>query len=54
MAQERYQLGTIDFTQFQQVVTQVSQDERSDRSAELAFASAVVTLEELVGAPVGR
>jgi outer membrane protein len=52
MAQERYQLGTIDFTQFQQVVTQVSQDERSYLSAELAFATAAVTLEELVGAQV--
>ena len=49
MAQEQYQLGTIDFTAFQQIVTQTSSDARSLISAELTFASAVVSLEELVG-----
>jgi outer membrane protein len=49
MAQEQYQLGTIDFTAFQQIVTQTSSDARSLISAELTFAGAVVTLEELAG-----
>ncbi len=49
MAQEQYQLGTIDFTNFQQVVTQSSNDARSLISAELEFARATVTLEENVG-----
>ena len=49
MAQEQYQLGTIDFTNFQQVVTQASNDARSLISAELEFARATVTLEEKVG-----
>jgi outer membrane protein len=49
MAQEQYQLGTIDFTNFQQVVTQSSNDARSLISAELEFARATVTLEEKVG-----
>jgi len=49
MAQEQYQLGTIDFTNFQQVVTQSSNDARNLISAELEFARATVTLEEKVG-----
>ncbi len=49
MAQEQYQLGTIGFTDFQQIVTQAAQDERTALSAEAEFARAAVTLEELVG-----
>jgi outer membrane protein len=49
MAQEQYQLGTIGFTDFQQIVTQASQDARNLLSAEAEFATATVTLEELMG-----
>jgi outer membrane protein len=52
MAQEQYQLGTIDFTNFQQIVTQTSQDARQLINAELEFARALVTLEESVGGGV--
>jgi outer membrane protein len=52
MAQEQYQLGTIDFTNFQQVVTSASNDARSLINAELEFARATVSLEELVGTRV--
>jgi outer membrane protein len=52
MAQQQYQLGTIGFTEFQQIVTSASQDARSLISAELEFARAAVTLEELVGGRV--
>nr|NIM51795.1 TolC family protein [Gemmatimonadales bacterium]NIN12668.1 TolC family protein [Gemmatimonadales bacterium]NIN50941.1 TolC family protein [Gemmatimonadales bacterium]NIP08405.1 TolC family protein [Gemmatimonadales bacterium]NIQ99595.1 TolC family protein [Gemmatimonadales bacterium] len=48
MAQEQYQLGTIGFTDFQQIVTQAAQDERRALSAEAEYARALVTLEELV------
>ncbi len=49
MAQEQYQLGTIGFTDFQQIVTQTSQDARQLLSAEGEYARALVTLAELVG-----
>ncbi|MDH3457814.1 MAG: TolC family protein [Gemmatimonadota bacterium] len=52
MAQQQYQLGTIGFTEFQQIVTSASQDARSLISAELEFAQAAVTMEELVGEAV--
>ena len=52
MAQEQYQLGTIDFTNFQQIVTQTSQDARQLIQAELEFSRALVTLEESVGGGV--
>jgi outer membrane protein len=52
MAQEQYQLGTIDFTNFQQIVTQTSQDARQLINAELEFARALVTLEESLGGGV--
>ncbi len=52
MAQQQYQLGTIGFTEFQQIVTSASQDARSLISAELEFAQAGVTMEELVGESV--
>ncbi len=54
MAQEQYQLGTIGFTDFQQIVTQTSQDARQLITAELEFARALVTLEESVGGGVWR
>ncbi len=49
MAQEQYQLGTIGFTDFQQIVTQSSQDARALINAELEFARSLVTLEEQLG-----
>lgn len=49
MAQEQYQLGTIGFTDFQQIVTQTSQDARQLLSAEGEYARALVTLAELAG-----
>jgi outer membrane protein len=49
MAQEQYQLGTIGFTDFQQIVTQSSQDARQLISAELEFSRSLVTLEEQMG-----
>jgi outer membrane protein TolC len=52
MAQEQYQLGTIGFTDFQQIVTQSSQDARRLINAELEFARALVTLEESMGGGV--
>lgn len=52
MAQEQYQLGTIDFTNFQQIVTQTSQDARQLIQAESEFARALVTLEESLGGGV--
>jgi outer membrane protein len=52
MAQEQYQLGTIGFTDFQQIVTQTSQDARQLITAELEFSRALVTLEESVGGGV--
>ena len=54
MAQEQYQLGTIGFTDFQQIVTQTSQDARQLINAELEFSRALVTLDESVGGGVGR
>ncbi len=50
MAQEQYQLGTIGFTDFQQIVTQSSQDARQLINAELEFSRSLVTLEEQMGA----
>lgn len=52
MAQEQYQLGTIGFTDFQQIVTSASQDARSWLQSELEYVRSGVTLEELVGEPV--
>jgi outer membrane protein len=52
MAQEQYQLGTIGFTDFQVIVTQSSEDARRLINAQLEFARATVTLEELVGETV--
>jgi len=52
MAQEQYQLGTIGFTDFQVIVTQSSEDARRLINAQLEFARATVTLEELVGEAV--
>jgi outer membrane protein TolC len=52
MAQEQYQLGIIGFTDFQQIVTQTSQDARQLLSAEGEYARALVTLAELAGAGV--
>lgn len=52
MAREQYQLGSIDYTQLQQVVTQAAAAERDALSAQGRWASALVALEEVVGMPV--
>ncbi len=52
MAQEQYELGTIGFTDFQQIVTQSSQDARAWLQAQLEYVRAGVTLEELLGQSV--
>ena len=49
MAQEQYELGTIGFTDFQQIVTQSSQEARAWLQAQLEYARAGVTLQELLG-----
>lgn len=52
MAREQYQLGSIDYTQLQLVVTQSASAERAALSARGNWASALVSLEEVVGRPV--
>ena len=52
MAREQYQLGSIDYTQLQQVVTQSAAAERDALSAQGRWATALVALEEVVGRPV--
>ena len=52
MAREQYQLGSIDYTQLQGVVTQAAGAERDALSARGRWATALVTLEEIVGRPV--
>jgi len=52
MAREQYQLGSIDYTQLQQVVTQSAGAERDALSARGRWATALVALEEVVGRPV--
>ena len=52
MAREQYQLGSIDYTQLQQVVTQAAAAERDALSAQGRWAAALVALEEVVGMSV--
>lgn len=54
MAQERYRLGSLDFTQLQQLINAAAEAERRAAQARLTFAKAVVTLEERVGEEVRR
>ena len=49
MAQEQYEQGTIGFTDFQQIVTQSSQEARAWLQAQLEYTRAGVTLQELLG-----
>lgn len=48
MAQQQYQVGSIDFTQLQQIVTTSANDERNALGARLNWANAVTALEELL------
>ncbi|MFQ5703304.1 MAG: TolC family protein [Gemmatimonadales bacterium] len=48
MAQQQYQVGSIDFTQLQQIVTTSASDERDALTARLNWANALTALEELV------
>jgi outer membrane protein len=52
MAREQYRLATIDFTALQQVVRGAADEERAALAARAEFARALVTAEELVGAPL--
>jgi outer membrane protein len=52
MAREEYQLGSIDYTQLQSVVTQSAAAERDALSARGRWATSLVALEEIVGMPV--
>jgi outer membrane protein TolC len=52
MAREQYQLGSIDYTQLQSVVTQSAAAERDALSARGRWATSLVALEEIVGMPV--
>ena len=52
MAQEQYQLGSRSFTELQQIVNVSASDERSALTARLAYVTAVINLEQLVGGPV--
>lgn len=52
MAQEQYQLGSRSFTELQQIVNVSANDERSALAARLAYITAVINLEQLVGGPV--
>ncbi len=54
MAREQYQLGSISYTELQQVVTQAAGAERDALSAQGRWASALVALEEVVGQLVRR
>lgn len=49
MAQERYRIGALDFTQLQSVVERAAQAERDALDARFAYAIARVALEEAVG-----
>jgi outer membrane protein len=52
MAREQYQLGSISYTELQQVVTQSAGAEREALSARGRWAAALVSLEEVAGQPV--
>ena len=52
MAREQYQLGSMDYTELQQVVTSSASAEREALSARGRWAAALVALEEVVGQPV--
>ena len=52
MAREQYQLGSIDYTQLQLVVTQAATAERDALAARGSWAKALVSLEEAVGMSV--
>ncbi|HEX2095712.1 MAG TPA: TolC family protein [Longimicrobiaceae bacterium] len=54
MAREQYRASAIRFTDLQAVVDRTAQAERDALRARFEFASALATLEERVGAPVGR
>ena len=52
LERERFRLGSITFTNLQQIIDQAAVQERALVNAEYAFAVALVTLEEQVGEPV--
>lgn len=54
LAREQYRLGSIRFTELQQIVTSAATAERDALDARYAFAAALATLEERVGESVGN
>lgn len=54
LAQERYAIADISFANLQLIIDQAAQAERQLVGAEFEYARAVVTLEEAVGAEIGR
>jgi outer membrane protein TolC len=52
--QEQYRLGTLDFTSLQRMIDDVAAAERQVITAYYQFATALLTLEEKVGGPVGQ
>lgn len=52
MAQEQYRAGAIRFTELQNVITETAGTERDALTARFEFATALATLEEMVGAEV--
>ena len=52
LERERFRLGSITFTNLQQIIEQAAAQERALVNAEYAFAAALVTLEEQLGEPV--
>ena len=52
LERERFRLGSITFTNLQQIIEQAANQERALVNAEHAFAAALATLEEQVGEPI--
>lgn len=49
MAREQYRAGSLGFTELQQIVTRSADDERQALTASMEFATALATVQELVG-----
>ena len=54
LAREQFRLGSIQFTNLQQIIADAANQERALVNAEYRFANAVVNLEEQVGESVAR
>jgi outer membrane protein len=54
LAQEKFRLGAISFTELQNVIDRTAQAERGALDARFAFVAARIALEEQLGRPLGR